>query len=169
MANNERLDGALRAADVPTAARVRIKRAVATHDSLAEDPLIDVVVSEVASGELGRVHESVWLFSTRFAMEASLLDADEDDLDFVPLPRGIRHIIVKSRSYDWRKPNVKSRLRAEVWFSDTRYGEIKASEANCNWLRDVLARTLLPNVHSPGPEDNQAQRRRKPTSPAARP
>jgi len=144
------VNDALAAADVPRPARDRVKRYVAIYKSMAGEPITDAVISEFPSGELGRVHEAIWLFSRSHASESSLVNAEEDDLDFVPMADGVKHVITRSRNYDWDTATDKSRVRVELWFADERYGEIKASGANCDRLRDVLRRTVLPEIEGRG-------------------
>jgi hypothetical protein len=136
---------ALAAAETPKASSDRVATALKAYRSLTTDEVVDAAISEFPSGELGRVHEAVWLFSNTRISESSLIDADEDDLDFIALT-SVRHVVVHSKAYDWTKATEKSRLRVEIWFSAEQYGQIKASGANCDWLRSVLNRSLLPNI-----------------------
>ncbi len=124
----------------------RVASLLGAYSALLPEDVESVFVSEYSDEANQRTFEALWLFSDHFAMEAKLLGAEEDQFDFVPHKHGVRHIVIRKRAFDLTTADDASRMAVEVWFTDQRYGILKATGDNCVLLTDVLRLHLIPNA-----------------------
>lgn len=124
----------------------RFATLVALHERITQTPVEDVFASEYVSDEIGRVFESLWLFSGDLAMEAQTSIEDGDRFDLVPVRRSVRHWIVEMRDFDLVTATENSRMSMEVWLADNRVGTLRASGANCEQLFRIGAERIRPNL-----------------------
>lgn len=141
----ENLTGYLESVGSPTTLQERAAYLLGLYQILGVEPT-KFFVSEYKQEDGSPVHESLWLFTGELVMEARLSPAGDERLDFVPLVRAVRHLVVETHDYDLNTASEGSRMRIEVWFDDQRLGELRASGGNCDILRDILRSCLLPNI-----------------------
>ena len=146
MASVEKLHEYLDAIDATAALRDRAVGLLSLYQAFPEVTPEDFFVSEYPQEDGSRVFESLWLFTDRLMMEAKIPGEGDEQLDFVPLVHGVRHLVVQAKDYDLRTTSEASRMRVEAWVSDARVGELRASGSNCDRLRAVVARYLFPNL-----------------------
>jgi hypothetical protein len=135
----------------PEALSVRVDALVRAYESLVPEEIQSIFVSEFRDETGDTTFESLWLFSDRLVMEAKLLGEEGDQFDFVPHKHGVRHIVVKKRAFDLVHTSDDSQMSIEIWFTDQRYGILKATRENCTDLLTILRRHLLPNALSDAP------------------
>lgn len=129
-----------------SALRERVLRITRQYGALGTDGFDGVFVSEYVDDSGDRIYESVWLFTDDTAMEARLA-GETEDMDQVRLRGNLERWQVSRRDYDFGTPKDSSRLTASVsWVGDVS-GTLKATGANCEWLRRLIAERFAPNLH----------------------
>ncbi len=124
----------------------RIESLIANCESITQQPVDDIVVSEYISDDVGRVFESVLCFTDNLIMEARIASDEGDQFDFVPLRRSVRHWVVTAKDYRLGNSSDSSRLSIEVWLADERVARFRASGRNCEHLMRVSIARILPNL-----------------------
>ena len=114
------------------------------YATLLPDEAWDIFVTELVTSEGTRQYDSLWFFSQRYAAEAKRFLA-EDDFDFTLIGKAVYHWEIKKQDYDFRSATDKSRLSIAFHFLHEITGELKASKENCDSLRDVFVRYIMPN------------------------
>ena len=90
-------------------------------------------------------YESVWFFSRQEC--AVVMDfVKSDAFDIVRIERTVTYLHVEPRAYDFGIPVGSSRLQVFFKTDNGFAGTLKASGANCEYLRDVMAKYLRPNM-----------------------
>lgn len=112
---------------------------------LLDDQIKDIFIHEYIEADLKRHYESAWFFSDKYMFEAKSFIKKEDDFDMAILKDGITYIVIKKESYDFRKANDKSRLTIEFDSIPNNESVIRASKRNCDNLRDIMLKYLVPN------------------------
>lgn len=124
-----------------------IDRAAVIYDfyrQIVKGPIPGICVSEYITDENQRNYESLWFFTPRLAMEAkSFLTGD--DFDLTPLQRIVR-IQYRKEEYDFKKATERSRLHVSCQDDAAISYNLKASGINCDHLKDISTRFLLPNL-----------------------
>lgn len=146
MAASDNLREYLESIGVAAAHQERAQQLLALYQTFPDVEPTGFFVSEYPQEDGSRIYEALWLFSDRLAMEARFASPGDEQLDFVPLTKAIRHVIIQTKDFDLVTPSDGARMRVEAWFSDTRLGELRASGPNCEALRKVVNSHLLPNV-----------------------
>lgn len=129
----------------PAALQERATSLLSLYESLGVEPS-GFFLSEYRQEDGSRIHESLWLFTDDLAMEAKLPAAGDERFDFVPLARALRHLVIETKDYDLKKASEASRMHVQLWLDGQRVGELRASAENCDLLREVVGKYLLPNV-----------------------
>lgn len=146
------LDKDLAELGAPTALVERITGLLGAYAALLNEGIDAAFVSEYRDESGQRIFEALWLFSDHFAMEAKLLGDEEDQFDFVPHKNSVRHVVIRKRNFDLGTGYSDSRLAVDVWFTDQRYGVLKATAENCERLVALVKERLLPNALNGIPE-----------------
>jgi hypothetical protein len=109
-----------------------------------KEEIVDIFVTDYILKDGTRQYENLWLFSKNYVMEAKLF-IKQDDFDISPYVKLIDYLAIKKESYDFIKFNEKSKLYIE-YVSKTNSGEFKATKENCDYLRNIYLKYMLPNV-----------------------
>jgi hypothetical protein len=112
-------------------------------DELKEE-IIDIFVTDYVLKDGTRQYENLWFFSKNYVMEAKLF-IQQDDFDICPYVKEIDYLVIKKESYDFINFNEKSKLYME-YVSKTNNGELKATKENCDHLKNIYLKYMLPNV-----------------------
>jgi hypothetical protein len=103
-------------------------------DSLHEE-IKDIFVEDYINKEGSREYESLYLFSNEKIMEArSFLTQDDWDLLYVD----VIYWNIKKENYDFMKATKDSRLNIFVLNSGDIGFDLKASQGNCDKLKDIF-------------------------------
>lgn len=148
----EALEMDLGALGAPHVLIERIHGLYQAYAALLDEAIAASFVSEYRDENGERVFEALWLFSEHFAMEAKLLGEAEDQFDFVPHKDSVRHVIVRKKDFDLATAQPQSRMAVDVWFTDQRYGVLKATGENCTALARLVKERMLPNALNGIPE-----------------
>jgi hypothetical protein len=151
---SHRFDGYLDTIGMPAPFRQRVSDICAFYETLLSERLPggieDVFVSEYVKEDGTREYESVWLFAGSYRMEAHGFTL-KDNFDVAFCPAGTSYMRIEKESYDFSQAQPQSRMSVEVTFAspvDALRGRLRASGANCDHLRVVLAKHLVPGAHS---------------------
>jgi len=144
---NDSFNNYIDALGLTEAVRRRVAKILRFYSLVVGDTIEDIFVSEYVLEDSGRIHESLVLFSDRFVMEGSL--TEDETLDFLPCRGAIRYWVVKRKDYDFEYATESSRMTVEIWFDGERYLQLKASGSNCDALKAVCLKRVLPNTWPP--------------------
>ena len=121
-----------------------IERVSAIYDfytKVLEVDIEHILVTDTISEDNTRSFDSVWFFTAMHCLEAHRF-VHEDSFDFSLTPRFVYWRAEKT-SYDFEKATTESRMKLTI-SSETITGELRASGKNCDYLRDVLLKWILP-------------------------
>jgi hypothetical protein len=128
---------------VPAALRGRIAIHYESFRFLCPEDITGIFVGDYITQEATRIYESLHFFSDSFVMEAKNFSvADHFDRALVVLP--LRYFIMNKQDYDFKKATDASRMYFLGYLpGDIRF-EFKASKENCDFLRDLIHKYILP-------------------------
>lgn len=109
-----------------------------------EEELKSVFISEYVEAEGNRLYENLWIFTEKSVCEAKDF-LFKDHFDSTPMPNSIIYWRITKENYDFKAATQKSRMVLEVEFAPHTRGVFKASGENCDFLRKVLTKHILPN------------------------
>jgi hypothetical protein len=112
------------------------------YAAIQVEELSDIFVNETLTAEGDRIFDSVWFFTSSYVME-SLLSGDT--FDSVRIDRIVRWEITLS-DYDWKEANESSRLSISLTFPEGITGSLRATHKNCDYLRDLFVRWIVPKT-----------------------
>ncbi len=127
-----------------------LKRAEAIHDfysRVCKEQVKDIFVSEHVTQDGSRTYESLWFFSADSAMEAHSFPS-RDEFDSTPIRECVVYWRINKENYDLSTAASESRLHVHFQFDSGVQGDLKASGPNCDHLRMVFEKYMLPNVKS---------------------
>lgn len=117
------------------------------YQGICPDEIRDIFVNDFIKEDGTREYGSVWFFSQTYAMEAKSFTS-KDDFDMTPLRKRLTYWRVEKQDYDFAKATEKSRVLLQIRMDYPVTGEFRASKENCDFLRDVLRKHILPNLIS---------------------
>lgn len=123
----------------------RVDDVLSFYQQVYPDQIEDIFVTEYFDKEGNRQYESMWLFSKHFAMEAKQFLV-EDDFDSAPLQHQVKYWSIEKTDFDFRDATEKSRMLLNFHLLSGVAGALKASRENCNFLRDIFRKHVLPNA-----------------------
>ena len=123
----------------------RVESVLSLCQSLCPEEITGICVSEYYKEDQTREYESVWFFSESYGMEAGRF-ISQDSLDLVPMRKRVVHWVLTKQDYDFETATDKSRLRVQFALGHQLSGSLKASKENCDHLRDIFKRYVVPNV-----------------------
>jgi hypothetical protein len=112
---------------------------------ICPDEITGIFVTDYIKEDATREYENLWFFSERFSMEAKQFTKG-DDFDITPIFKQIHYLDIKKQDYDMVRSTEKSRLHITFVMTSQVSGELKASKENCDHLRDIMKKHLLPNL-----------------------
>jgi len=129
---------------------ILVKRVEVLFDSyieLSKDEIKGIFVTDSGLGSVsaGKGFGSLWFFTEKFLIEMKYF-ATTNDFDMVPLKNHINHLEISRRDYDFTKASEKSTLSVRLSFGNGTTREAHGTKDNCNHLKDVLVKHVLPNI-----------------------
>jgi hypothetical protein len=109
------------------------------------DEITDIFVTEYIKEDGAREYENLCFFSGKHVMEAKQF-IKKDDFDITPIKNRIYYWRLQKQDYDFKKATEKSRLHLEVYLDTGVHGDFKASKENCDYLKDIILKYVLPNL-----------------------
>ena len=123
----------------------KVEDVYAFYSEILDEDVLDVFVTEYIDGEGRREYENLWFFTATYAMEAKQF-LTKDDFDFAPIKNRVLRWKIAKRDYDFKEATVKSRMHLYVALGNGIKCGFKASQENCDSLRDVFLNYFKPNV-----------------------
>lgn len=117
----------------------------------------DIFVTEYMDKDGNRQYESVWLFSETSMMEAKQF-LKEDDFDSAAAGKQVKYWRIKKEEYDFKQASAKSRVMLEFSLTSGISGQLKASRENCDHLKSILLKHIIPNMQESSGVAQQAVR-----------
>lgn len=123
----------------------RVETIYAFFDEICPDDIEDIFISDRTRQEK-RIYESVWFFSKKYTMEAKQFTQDVDDFDILPIKGRVAYCNIKKKKYDFAKATQESSALLKVKFDTGLYGNLRASQENCDRLKQIMEKYVLPNL-----------------------
>ena len=122
----------------------RVKEVYNFYEKLVPGEIKDVFVTDYLTSEGTREYENLWFFSKKQCMEAKgFLTTDDFDMD----PIGsILSWSIEKKDYDFENATAKSRFNLTFYLDPPRTGHLKASTKNCQYLKHIFLKYILPNL-----------------------
>jgi hypothetical protein len=129
--------------EMPEAIRERFHRALRFYEETAGMAVEFVHVTDRVDEEGNRLFENAWFFGGNYAMEAHDF-VSKDDFD-AAVVEAVAIWRVSVENYDFEKATAESRmfLTYNTGFTS---GDLTATGGNCDSLRDVLQRFVIPRI-----------------------
>ena len=126
----------------------RISSVMDTCQQICPETLTDIFVSEYMKEDGTREYENLWFFSEGYCVEAKSFILTIS-LDCAPWKKMVVNLRVECKDYDFKKATEKSRLNATFAIRAAPpsglVGILKASKENCDYMKDILNKYLIPN------------------------
>ena len=125
----------------------RIEEVYEFYQRVSPEEITAIFVTDFLKEDGNREYENLWFFSQGYVMEAKNF-LTKDGFDMTPLLKSSFYWLVEKQDYNFLKATEKSRLLIRVNLSAGlgMSGEFKASKENCDYLKDVFHKYLLPNL-----------------------
>ncbi len=104
-----------------------------------------IFVSEYVTPDGSREYASLWFFNREECVEARNF-IRSDDLDMAPIEGRIEYLRVQKEAYDFKNATGSSRLYIRFKSASGLAGELRASGKNCDYLRNIMAKYIRPNM-----------------------
>jgi hypothetical protein len=125
---------------------MRLEVIAAFYEDMCPEEISDIFITDFIAGEEGRKFESAWFFSAGYMMEAKTF-VSQDIFDLVPTTPIVRWEVTKS-DYDFVTATEASRISLH-FVGPHINGTLRATRENCDFLRDLMLKYVVPNVRSP--------------------
>lgn len=125
--------------------RMRVEEIYEFYKEICPDEITGIFVTDYIKEDGTREYENLWFFSAKYCMEAKLF-LTKDDFDITPIHDRIIHWTSQKQDYDFKKATEKSRLSVEFVLDTKIAGHPKASRENCDYLRDIVLKYVVPNL-----------------------
>ena len=123
----------------------RIETIYEFYNDVCPDEITGIFVTDYITRDGSREYETLWFFSEKYAMEAKQF-IKKDDFDITPIKNRIQYWRIEKQNYDFKKATEKSRLYLEFTLDTGISGDFKASKENCDYLRNIILKYVLPNL-----------------------
>ena len=107
--------------------------------------LTDIFISEYIKDDGKRELENLWFFTNKFLLESKMF-INKDDFDATPLKDRVLYWGIKKQDYDFKKATEKSRLTIQLSLEGDIIGTLKSSGVNCDELKKVFEKHIVPNL-----------------------
>ena len=135
----------LAAIDMPAPLRERVKTIYEFYRKIIPDEITDVFVTDYLNKDGTRVYENLWFFSETYCMEAKQF-ITKDDFDITPIKVRMRYVRIQKEDYDFKKATEKSKVNLYFGLETGVTGDLKASNENCDYLKDTFLKHFTPNL-----------------------
>jgi hypothetical protein len=126
--------------------RARVEEIHTFYEIAAVEPIEDVFITDYVVEEEGRRFENLWFFSPNYLMEAKQF-ASQDVFDLVPMRGpGVHRWEINKSDYDFQTATTKSRMTITFSGDGWQSGELRGSQENCDYLRDILLKYVFPRT-----------------------
>lgn len=125
----------------------RIEEIYNFYLEICPEEIEDIFINEYISEDGSREYESVWFFSDNYVMEAqNITKNDADAFDCLRIKNSIIRWEIKKQDYDFHEFSGKSRFNINTRFTNGIIGDMKSSQQNCNHLKEIFQKYIVPNI-----------------------
>jgi len=135
----------LRSIGVPLALDEKIQKAYEFYLEICPDEITDIFVTDYITNDGTREYENLWFFSEKYWMEAKQFITKEN-FDIVPAQKRVNYWSLEKQNYDFKRATEASRLHLSFQLAATVTGNLKASKENCDYLKDIIIKYVVPNL-----------------------
>ena len=118
-----------------SAIQSRASDVVNQFQNICSEDIEDIFLSEYKKEDDSRVYESIWFFTKNYTGEAKNFRS-EFGLDLITLQ--IEYYKITYSDYNFTAATDKSRMTLAVRFNSDFQGIFKATERNCDFLKDIF-------------------------------
>jgi len=123
----------------------RVKEVYDFYEKLVPGEIEAVFVTDYLTSEGTREYENLWFFSKKQCVEAkNFLTTDDFDMDSII--GTIYAWNIEKKDYDFKNATAKSRFNLIFYMVNLRTGHLKASTKNCQYLKHIFLKYILPNL-----------------------
>jgi hypothetical protein len=124
----------------------RIETLMEIHLELCQDEIVDIFVDEYIQEDGTRQYTDITFFSNRYVFGA-IQFLTTDNFSLTKLNKAITYMKIYNKDYDFKKATTLSRLNLDVGYDITNFsGNFKASKDNCDVLKKLVAKYMVPNL-----------------------
>lgn len=142
---NEKFKEYLHSIDATDPIIVKVESVYNDYLKVCPDEITGIFVSEYVEDSGERIYENLWFFSERYCIESKNF-TQGNNIDIAPLKKEVHRIFLDKKDYDLNNANVQSRMVLHFALSFGISGTIKASKENCDYLRDIIKKYIIPNL-----------------------
>ena len=135
----------LRSIDMTETLCTRVETIYEFYEETSPDELTDIFITDYLKEDGERVYENLWFFSLKHCMEAKLF-VTKDDFDITPIRNRIYYWTIQKQDYNFKKAMEKSKLYLNIKLDTGIEGNLKASKENCDYLKDIILKYVVPNL-----------------------
>ena len=135
----------LESISITKALRKRIETIYEFCKGICSDEITDIFITDYIKQDGSRQYENLWFFSEKNCMEAKRF-ITIDNFDITPIKKRIDFWSLQKKKYDFKKATEKSRLLLRIKFDSQMVGELKAAKENCDYLRKIVLKYVVPNL-----------------------
>lgn len=135
----------LKSIGITDALHKRIETSYEFYREICPDEVTGIFVTDYIKEDGAREYENLWFFSEKYCMEAKQF-ITKDDFDITPIRSRIYYWTIQKQDYDFKNATKKSRLHLRFDLDTGIRGEFKASKENCDYLRDLICKYIVPNL-----------------------
>lgn len=124
----------------------RIDKFINLFTQICNEEMSDIFIDDIVTTNGERKYTGLTCFSKNYTICADNF-LEEEKIIFGKVDEPIIHLTFNTNEYDFKKATKESRLNINLEFRQgAMYGDYKASNANCNFLRDIHFKYLLPRI-----------------------
>ena len=126
----------------------RIQEVYDLYRNICPEEITNIFITDYTTNEGKMQLETLWFFSDSYCMEAKQCFTNQEAFDIAYFNKSIERIVIKKQNYDFKKATLKSRLNIEIKIKGDIFGLFKASQYNCDNLKNIFLTQLKPNLIS---------------------
>ena len=135
----------LESIDITKTHRERVETIYKFYQEICPDEITGIFITDYIKEDGSREYENLWLFSEKCCMEAKQFITKED-FDIIRIKKRVNIWNIQKHNYDFKKATDTSRLFLRVNFDFNVDGELKAAKDNCDYLRKIILKYVVPNL-----------------------
>jgi len=140
----EKFSEYLKSIGITEAILKRIEKIYNFYNDIRPNEIEDIFITDYLDENGSRNYENIWFFSSKHCMEAKLfITKDNFDMDSI---KNITYWVIEKENYDFKKATERSRISLTFQLSWNRSGKLKASKENCDYLKEIFLKYVLPNI-----------------------
>jgi len=130
---------------ITRALRERIETIYECCKKLCSNEITDIFITDYIKEDGSREYENLWFFSEKTCIEAKQF-ITKNDFDIIRIKKRVNIWNIQKHKYDFKKATDTSRLFLRVNFGFNIDGELKATKNNCDYLRKIILKYVVPNL-----------------------